>query len=173
MSRRGIAFQAEMHGHGEGDMDRTIDGSGRRPPALAGWRRLAIAAVVTGGLLVGGAQFGAIAVAATPPTHVSDCTGSASPARRWVSLLYIRAVFRCDSGADSEFGIRHFDPDAVRGDYSRAVYRSTEGSRKWVAQGFMLFLRRNPDPAGSAFWTSHIHSGTRYDAFESTLIGSN
>ena len=54
---------------------------------------------------------------AAPPTHVSDCTGSASPARRWVSLLYIRALFRCDSGPDSEFGIRHFDPDAVRGSY--------------------------------------------------------
>ena len=113
------------------------------------------------------------AATAAPPTHVSDCTGSASPARRWVSLLYIRALFRCDSGPDSEFGIRHFDPTRCVGATRGPSYRSTEGSRKWVAQAFVLFLQRNPDPAGSAFWTGHLHSGTRYDAFESTLIGSN
>src|SRR6476620_12566950 len=170
--RRGIALLAEIHGAWEGDMGAAIERSGSRQHAPVGWRRLAVAVVVTAGLLVGGAGFGGVAAAA-PPTHVSDCTGSASPARRWVSLLYIRALFRCDSGPDSEFGIRHFDPDAVRGSYSRSVYRSTEGSRKWVAQAFVQFLRRNPDPGGSAFWTSHVHSGTRYDAFESTLIGSN
>ena len=140
-----IAFRAEIHGHGEGDMGAAIERSGsrssrRRVGADSPSRRSS-----PPDSLVGGAELGAVATAA-PPTHVSDCTGSASPARRWVSLLYIRALFRCDSGPDSEFGIRHFDPDAVRGSYSRAVYRSTEGSRKWVAQAFVLFLRRNPDP---------------------------
>ncbi len=139
--------------------------------------RHAVAAFFTAGLLVG-SVVGSVAMSAAPasaapPTHVADCTGSASPGRRWVSLLFIRALFRCDSGADSEFGIRHFDPDSVRNTYSRAVFRSAEGSRKWAAQGFLLFLQRNPDPAGSTFWTSRLHSGTRYDAFESGLIGSS
>jgi Domain of unknown function (DUF4214) len=137
------------------------------------WRRGAAVSVVTVGLLLGSAALSAAPASALPPTHVADCTGSASPARRWVALVYIRALFRCESGPDSELGIMHFDPDSVRGSYTRGVFRSTEASRKWAAQAFELFLGRNPDASGSAFWTNRLHTGTRYDEFESGLIGSN
>lgn len=136
-------------------------------------RRAVVAVLASVSLVLGASAVLAPPASADPPTHVGDCTGSASPARRWVSLLYIRALFRCDSGADSELGVTHFDPASVRGGFSHVVFRSTEGSRKWAAEGFRLYLQRSPDPSGSVFWTNQLHSGTRYDVFESGLIGSN
>lgn len=154
-------------------MDAESDRSRSRRPGRLAVRRTVAATVTTLGLLVGIVALTPSPAAAAPPTHISDCTGSASEVRRWVTLLYVRGLFRCDSAADSEFGVIHFEPASVRGGFSRAVFRSSEGSRKWAGQAYLLFLQRSADAAGSAYWTNLLHTGTRYDAFESNLIGSS
>jgi hypothetical protein len=112
------------------------------------------------------------AARADPPLRISSCTGSASQARRWVQLLYLRSLDRCAEGSASDVGITKFGDPATRAGYSRSAFRSLEAGRDWTGQAYEEVLNRPVDAAGRTYWANRLHAGTRFDVVEAGLAAS-
>lgn len=104
--------------------------------------------------------------------EISQCTGSASAPRRWVQMLYIRALVRCAEGAASDYGVTRFEPAATRNTYSRDVIRSQEGSDLWSDLAYQIVLGRDSDIGGRTYWANRVQAGLRFDVVEANLLGS-